>query len=183
MSTTTEQSSQFEAELMKKLIWKLMPFLCLCFMAAMLDRVNVGFAKEQMQKELAMDPLVYATGASVFFVGYFAFEVPSNLILAKIGARTWIARIMVTWAIMRRMIYLDRVGLPNILAGVDVAPEFVQDKATPGALAEALLALSHDAAACRRQVEKFREIHLLLRQNTAQKAADAVLAVIDAGRA
>jgi MFS family permease len=100
MSTTTEQSSQFEAELMKKLIWKLMPFLCLCFMAAMLDRVNVGFAKEQMQKELAMDPLVYATGASVFFVGYFAFEVPSNLILAKIGARTWIARIMVTWAII-----------------------------------------------------------------------------------
>ena len=89
----------------------------------------------------------------------------------------------VTWAIMRRMIYLDRIGLPNILAGADVAPEFVQDKATPGALAEALLALAHDAAACRRQVEKFHEIHALLRQDTAQKAADAVLAVMDAGRA
>lgn len=100
MSTTTEQSSGFEAQLMRKLTWKLMPFLCLCFMAAFLDRVNVGFAKEAMQRELKMDPLVYSMGASIFFVGYFAFEVPSNLILAKVGARGWLARIMVTWAII-----------------------------------------------------------------------------------
>ena len=87
-----------------------------------------------------------------------------------------------TWALMRRMLYLENIGLPNILAGETLVPEFVQDKATPGNLANALLALLQDAAAQRRQIEKFHEIHATLRQNTAQKAADAVLAVIDAGR-
>ena len=87
-----------------------------------------------------------------------------------------------TWALMRRMLYLDHIGLPNILAGEALVPEFVQDKATPGNLADALLALLQDTGAQRRQIEKFHEIHATLRQNTAQKAADAVLAVIDAGR-
>ena len=87
-----------------------------------------------------------------------------------------------TWALMKRMLYLPRIGLPNILAGEALVPEFVQDKATPGSLANALLDLLQDAVAQRRQVEKFHEIHATLRQNTAQKAADAVLAVIDAGR-
>lgn len=88
-----------------------------------------------------------------------------------------------TMVLMRRMGYLPYIGLPNIVAGEHFVPEFIQDKATPGALANALLELLHDAGAQRRQIEKFREIHLLLRQNTAQKAADAVLAVMDAGRA
>ena len=88
----------------------------------------------------------------------------------------------VTWALMRRMAYLPYIGLPNILAGEYLVPEFVQDKATPGALADALLDLLHDAGAQRRQIEKFREIHVVLQHNTAQKAADAVLAVLDAGR-
>ena len=88
----------------------------------------------------------------------------------------------VSWALMRRMGYLPYIGLPNILAGEYLVPEFVQDKATPGALADALLDLAHDAVAQRRQIEKFRGIHTVLRQNTAQKAADAVLAVLDAGR-
>ena len=83
---------------------------------------------------------------------------------------------------MRRMGYLPYVGLPNILAGELLVPEFLQDEATPGALANALLELLHDAGAQRRQIEKFHEIHDLLRQNTAEKAADAVLGVIDAGR-
>lgn len=87
-----------------------------------------------------------------------------------------------TWALMRRMLYLDNIGLPNILAGEALVPEFVQDKATPGNLANALLDLLQDTGAQRRQVEKFHEIHATLRQNTAQKAADAVLAVMDAGR-
>ncbi|MEK6244276.1 MAG: lipid-A-disaccharide synthase [Pseudomonadota bacterium] len=87
-----------------------------------------------------------------------------------------------TWALMRRMLYLPYIGLPNILAGENLVPEFVQDKATPGNLANALLDLLHDAGAQRRQLEKFREIHVTLQQNTAQKAADAVLAVLDAGR-
>jgi lipid-A-disaccharide synthase len=87
-----------------------------------------------------------------------------------------------SWLIMRRMGYLPYIGLPNVLAGERLVPEFLQDKATPGALAEALLALLQDAGAQRRQIEKFREIHAVLRQDTAQKAADAVLAVLDAGR-
>lgn len=87
-----------------------------------------------------------------------------------------------SWMVMRRMGYLPYVGLPNILSGAHVVPEFLQDKATPGALANALLELLHDAGAQRRQIAKFHEIHALLRQNTAQKAADAVLSVIDAGR-
>jgi len=89
----------------------------------------------------------------------------------------------ITWALMRRMLYLPNIGLPNILAGENLVPEFVQEKATPGALANALLDLLQDAGAQRRQIEKFREIHVTLRQNTAQKAAEAVLAVMDAGRA
>ena len=89
----------------------------------------------------------------------------------------------VTWALMRRMLYLPYIGLPNILAGERLVPEFVQDKATPGACANALLDLLQDATAQRRQVERFHEIHAVLRQDTARKAADAVLAVIDAGRA
>jgi len=87
-----------------------------------------------------------------------------------------------TWALMRRMLYLPYIGLPNILAGERLVPEFVQDRATPGRLAEALLALLHDSGAQRRQVEKFRELHRVLRQDTAQKAAEAVLAVVDASR-
>jgi len=83
--------------------------------------------------------------------------------------------------IMRRMGHVPYIGLPNILAGERLVPEFIQDRATPGALANALLDLLQDATAQRRQVEKFREIHAVLRQNTAQKAADAVLSVIDAG--
>jgi lipid-A-disaccharide synthase len=85
------------------------------------------------------------------------------------------------WAILRHMGYLPYIGLPNILAGAPLVPEFVQDKATPGALANALLDLQQDSGAQRRQIEKFREIHAVLRQNTAQKAADVVLGVIDAG--
>jgi ACS family tartrate transporter-like MFS transporter len=94
----TQDSPQYEAQLMRKITWKVIPFLCLCFMAAMLDRVNVGFAKEHMSKELGLSGTAYSLGVGLFFVGYFAFEVPSNLILAKVGARSWIARIMVTWA-------------------------------------------------------------------------------------
>lgn len=88
-----------------------------------------------------------------------------------------------TWAIQKRMAYLPYIGMPNILAGERLVPEFVQDKATPGALAEALLALLHDGEAKRRQIEKFHEIHAILRQGTAQKAADAVLGVLDAASA
>lgn len=85
----------------------------------------------------------------------------------------------ITWALMRRMLYLPYVGLPNILAGEALVPEYLQDAATPEALAESLAALLRDKDARDRQVVRFEAIHLQLRQNTAQKAAEAVLQVMD----
>ena len=79
---------------------RLIPLLFLCYIAAFLDRVNVGFAKLQMAGDLAFSDAVYGFGAGVFFIGYFLFEVPSNLVLEKVGAQRWIARIMITWGIM-----------------------------------------------------------------------------------
>ncbi|TAK45738.1 MAG: lipid-A-disaccharide synthase [Betaproteobacteria bacterium] len=88
-----------------------------------------------------------------------------------------------TWALMRRMIYLPYIGLPNILAGEAFVPEYIQNRATPEALAGALAALLQDPIAQQHQIERFRAIHATLRQNTAQKAADAVLGVLDGARA
>ena len=78
----------------RKVFWRVVPFLMLCYVVAYLDRVNVGFAKLQMSQDLAFSETIYGLGAGVFFIGYFLFEVPSNLILEKVGARRWIARIM-----------------------------------------------------------------------------------------
>ncbi len=85
----------------------------------------------------------------------------------------------ITWAMMRSMLYLPYVGMPNILAGEKLVPELLQDEANPAALAAALLGLLRDQAARKRQVERFHEFHHLLRQNTAAKAADAVLSLLD----
>jgi len=79
---------------------RILPLLLLCYVVAYLDRVNVGFAKLQMLGDLGMSDTIYAIGASIFFWGYFLFEMPSNLLLHKYGARFWIARIMVTWGIV-----------------------------------------------------------------------------------
>ncbi len=84
----------------RKVVWRLVPFLFLCYVVAYLDRVNVGFAKLQMMADLKFSDTVYGIGAGIFFVGYFIFELPSNLMLARTGARVWIARIMVTWGII-----------------------------------------------------------------------------------
>jgi D-galactonate transporter len=89
-----------EASTYRKVTWRLVPFLMLCYVVAYLDRVNVGFAKLQMLNDLQFSETVYGLGAGVFFLGYFLFEVPSNIILHKVGARVWIARIMITWAII-----------------------------------------------------------------------------------
>lgn len=83
-----------------KVAWRLIPFLFFCYLCAYLDRINVSFAKLQMLQDLGMSDAVYGLGAGIFFVGYLMFEVPSNLILLKVGARRWIARIMVTWGII-----------------------------------------------------------------------------------
>jgi sugar phosphate permease len=86
--------------LYRKITWKLIPFLCLCYLAAYLDRINIGFAKLQMLDQLKFSETAFGLGAGLFFVGYILFEVPSNLILEKVGARIWIARIMITWGVL-----------------------------------------------------------------------------------
>ncbi|ANM21178.1 tartrate transporter protein (plasmid) [Rhizobium sp. N541] len=83
-----------------KVFWRIVPFLMLCYVVAYLDRVNVGFAKLQMSSELGLSEAAYGIGAGIFFIGYFLFEVPSNVIMNRVGARMWIARIMVTWGII-----------------------------------------------------------------------------------
>jgi len=83
-----------------KVTWRLLPFLFLLYIVCFLDRVNVGFAALQMNQDLRFSPAVYGFGAGVFFLGYVLFEVPSNLILVRVGARVWIARIMITWGLV-----------------------------------------------------------------------------------
>jgi MFS family permease len=89
-----------ESTVYHKVDVRLLPFLFLCYILAYLDRVNVGFAKLQMLKDLSMSDAAFATGAGIFFIGYFFFEVPSNVLLKKFGARMWIARIMISWGVI-----------------------------------------------------------------------------------
>ena len=97
---TTSPPSAREDATYAKVTWRLVPFLFICYVAAYLDRVNVGFAKLQMLSDLKFSESVYGLGAGVFFVGYFLFEVPSNLLLHRFGARRWIARIMLSWGVV-----------------------------------------------------------------------------------
>lgn len=83
-----------------KVTWRLVPFLFLCYVFAYLDRVNVGFAKLQMLTDLKFSETIYGFGAGIFFIGYFIFEVPSNIALHRFGARKWIARIMLSWGLL-----------------------------------------------------------------------------------
>lgn len=98
--TITISTSATQEETYLKVTLRLVPFLFLCYLAAYLDRVNVGFAKLQMLSELHFSDTVYGFGAGIFFLGYVLFEVPSNVIMHKVGARLWIARIMITWALI-----------------------------------------------------------------------------------
>ena len=85
---------------MRKVMWRLPPLMALMFLINQLDRVNVSFAALTMNADLGLSSVAYAWGAGIFFIAYFAFEVPSNLILERVGARRWIARIMITWGIV-----------------------------------------------------------------------------------
>ncbi|MGI4777112.1 MAG: MFS transporter [Janthinobacterium lividum] len=91
-----------------RVTWRLLPLLFICYVAAYLDRVNVGFAKLQMLNDLKFSEAIYGLGAGIFFLGYFIFEVPSNLALHRFGARKWIARIMISWgAISGCMVFVQ----------------------------------------------------------------------------
>ncbi|KVP18079.1 MFS transporter permease [Burkholderia multivorans] len=100
MQTGLMEASAIERRTMRKVVWRLIPFLMMCYLLAFIDRGNVGMASLQMNQDLGMSAQVFGFGSSLFFISYFFFEVPSNLALQKYGARIWIARIMITWGIV-----------------------------------------------------------------------------------
>ena len=89
-----------ERRTIAKVSWRLLPLVALAYCIAYIDRSNISFAALTMNKDLGFSAYIYGWGAGIFFFGYFLFEIPSNLILEKIGARIWIARIMITWGII-----------------------------------------------------------------------------------
>ena len=89
-----------ESRTMRKVTWRLVPFLMACYFIAYLDRVNVAFAGPSMMEDLGLTAAAFGGAAGIFFIAYFFFEVPSNLALNKFGARVWISRIMVTWGVI-----------------------------------------------------------------------------------
>ena len=110
----------------RQVAWRLIPILGLCYFAAFLDRVNIGFAALTMSSDLGLTPTAFGFGAGIFFLGYILFEVPSNIVMARVGARLWIARIMITWGILsamtafvvgERSFYIVRILLGTAEAG------------------------------------------------------------------
>ena len=90
----------FETAVIKKIAWRILPLILISYCVAYIDRANVAVAALTMNKDLGFSAFTYGLGAGIFFLGYFIFEVPSNLILERVGARRWIARIMFTWGIL-----------------------------------------------------------------------------------
>jgi ACS family tartrate transporter-like MFS transporter len=93
-------SAELETRTLRKVTLRIVPFVMLLYFIAFIDRVNIGFAALTMNKDLGFSPTVFGFGAGIFFLGYFLFEVPSNLVLDKVGARIWIARVMITWGLI-----------------------------------------------------------------------------------
>ena len=92
--------ADIERSAIRRITWRLLPFLIVAYFVAFVDRVNVGFAALQMNQDLGFTATVYGWGAGIFFLGYFIFEVPSNMMLERFGARRWIMRIMVSWGLV-----------------------------------------------------------------------------------
>ncbi|MFZ0927820.1 MAG: MFS transporter [Syntrophobacteraceae bacterium] len=99
MAVSSTVSEQAGDKVYRKITWRLLPFLLLCYVVAQIDRFNIGFAKLQFIKDLNLNDAIFGVAASMFAVGYVAFEVPSNLMLARIGVRKTLLRIMVLWGI------------------------------------------------------------------------------------
>ena len=98
--TQAAEATDFERRVYSKVTWRLIPFLFMCYIFAYVDRVNLGFAKLQMQQELSFSDAVYGTGAGIFFVGYLLFQVPCNLALQRVGAKLWLGPIMIVWGVV-----------------------------------------------------------------------------------
>jgi MFS transporter, ACS family, tartrate transporter len=99
-TTAEERAKDIEVAVVRRLTWRLLPFLFLLYIVAYLDRINVGFAALQMKQQLSFTDAVYGLGAGMFFGGYFFFQVPSNLALERVGARRWIALLMIAWGMI-----------------------------------------------------------------------------------
>jgi MFS family permease len=99
VADTDSRLSDTEARIMRRVTWRLIPFLILCYFVAYLDRVNLSFASLEMNADLGITPSQYGLGAGLFFLTYFLCEIPSNLLLQRFGATRWIARIMVSWGL------------------------------------------------------------------------------------
>jgi MFS transporter, ACS family, tartrate transporter len=95
-----DNASEIERRTIRKVAWRLLPLIVVIYFVAYIDRTNVAFAAFGMTRDLGLTAYIYGWGAGIFFLGYFLFEVPSNLLLEKVGARRWIARIMITWGLM-----------------------------------------------------------------------------------
>ena len=108
-----------ETRTLSRVAWRFIPFLILCYFVAYLDRVNVGFAKLGMDADLGLSDTAFGFGAGVFFLAYFLFEVPSNIIMDKVGARRWIARIMLSWGIVSAAMAF----IPQIAAATGLSAE------------------------------------------------------------
>ena len=139
MNTTTTATPWPAASVLdgayRKASWHLIPFIFVCYFFNYLDRTSVGFAALTMNKDLGISSYVYGWGAGIFFLGYCLFEIPSNLILERVGARLWIARIMIVWGfvsmlmmfisshagfyaarVLPEWLYAPRLVLPELLA-------------------------------------------------------------------
>ena len=92
--------SPLEERTMRKAAWRLVPFLMLLYFVAFLDRINIGFAALTMNRDVGLTARMFGIGSGIFFLGYFVFEVPSTLILHRVGARFWIGRVMITWGLV-----------------------------------------------------------------------------------
>jgi len=114
--TPNTASNRTGNALYRKIAWRIMPIIVIAYIVAYIDRVNVSFAKLQMLGDLKFSESVYGVGAGIFFLGYFAFEVPSNIMLHKVGARIWICRVIVTWGIVSALTALVHTPMQFYIA-------------------------------------------------------------------
>jgi len=133
MPTLPTAAQVSENDVYRKVVWRIIPLLFVCYIAAYLDRVNVSFAKLQMQADVpAISDTVFGLGTGIFFLGYFVFEVPSNILMEKLGARLWIARIMITWGIISATMIV--VNSPWTFCGLRLLLGFAEAGFFPGVI-------------------------------------------------
>lgn len=100
LNHAADAEGAIEARTIQKLKVRILPFICVLYIIAFVDRINIGFAALTMNRELAISSEQFGLLTGIFFIGYFLFEIPSNLLLHRVGARVWIARILITWGIV-----------------------------------------------------------------------------------